>query len=164
MDLVKKSYCKLPELNGEVSNSFKKTLNELSQTPAIIIDRHFNLVFCNNCFRKFFQTEEYIRGYNCINFIFENEILKDKVYNLNDLRMATLSILKSYYGHYSSDTWYEEYIKKMVEKNLSFKNIWNKVAPNNAPILKIQTKNLCYNLNLLTIPNNDDLCSLLFSS
>lgn len=152
----------------QISPSLAKILEQLRYCPAIISDRHCNIVGWNEAARHVFLDFEQVpeAQRNMISLLFERKEFRRLAVNWKDFAGDFLSIFRAYYGQYVDDEWYERFLETMKETYPDFNPLWEESKVSSAPQVVLEFRHarggkMLFELSSLIVQGNSDLrCSI----
>jgi len=151
-----------------VDASLRHILKELSSCPAIVSDRHFQIVGWNEAASHIFLDFELLppEKRNLIRLLFERREFRRLAVNWERFVSDFLSIFRSYYGEYVDDEWYGRFLDEMRELDPDFNRLWEESKVSSAPEMVIEFRHakagkMQFHLTSLTVHGSSDLrCSV----
>lgn len=152
----------------QISPSLAKILEQLRYCPAIISDRHCNIVGWNEAARHVFLDFEQVpeAQRNMISLLFERKEFRRLAVNWNDFAGDFLSIFRAYYGQYVDDEWYERFLETMKETYPDFNPLWEESKVSSAPHVVLEFRHarggkMLFELSSFIVQGSSDLrCSI----
>ncbi|GGF98538.1 helix-turn-helix transcriptional regulator [Paenibacillus aceti] len=153
---------------AEISPALIKIIQELRYCPAIINDRHYNIVAWNAAASQVFVNFDQIpfEQRNMISLLFTRKELRRLAVNWEDFVSGFLAIFRAYYGQYVEDEWYEQFINEMNEAAPEFNTLWQQSKVSTAPEVLIEFRHakagkMLFHLTSFQVQGETDLrCSI----
>ncbi|GAA0392434.1 helix-turn-helix transcriptional regulator [Paenibacillus motobuensis] len=153
---------------AEISPALIKIIQELRYCPAIITDRHYNIVAWNAAASQVFINFDSIpyEQRNMISLLFTRKELRRLAVNWEDFVSGFLAIFRAYYGQYVEDEWYEQFIAEMNRAAPEFNTLWQQSKVSTAPEVLIEFRHakagkMLFHLTSFQVQGDADLrCSI----
>ncbi|QAY65970.1 helix-turn-helix transcriptional regulator [Paenibacillus protaetiae] len=148
----------------KLSAPLAKILQELKYCPAIITDRKYYIVGWNEAAAHVFVDFEQVppEKRNMIRLLFERKELRRLAVNWEKYVSDYLAILRSYYGQYVEDEWYDSFISDMTACYPDFLPLWEQSKVSSAPELVLEFRHarggkMLFQLTSLQVQGGSDL-------
>lgn len=166
-----------PFIREQPNEAVNKIISAMPNFPILVTDRHLQIVDWNNLATKVFLdfNELQAKDRNLIKILFMREEIRRLAINWEEFVNEFMALFRAYYGRFSGDTWYSEFINEMTEKSSVFPAFWNamqvasdpeiillfrhsKVGKLNFKLTSLQTTSLLneYRINIF-IPETDSI-------
>ncbi|MFP4975450.1 helix-turn-helix transcriptional regulator [Paenibacillus sp. CN-4] len=151
-----------------ISPSLQRIITDLTYCPVIVSDRKCNIVGWNRAAAYVFLDFDRIPAEerNMIRLLFARREFRRLAVNWEQFSGGFLSILRSYYGQYVEDEWYDRFLDEMAAGHPEFNRMWEQSQVSNAPEVRLEFRHakagkMVYELTSLKVYGPDDLrCSI----
>ena len=141
-----------------------RILYSLRYCPTIVSDRRCGVVAWNAAAAAVFIDFGLVRpeDRNLIWLLFTRKEFKALAANWVGLVAGFVALLRSYYGRYIGDAWYEQFVGRMSRENPEFLRFWNHQDVRSAPDVSMEFRHaragkMLFDLTSLQLQGDNDL-------